>query len=177
MNWLKSNMPNILSASRLVLIIPFVFALAHDNYLWLAIVTAIIVVSDYLDGYLARRLGAVSDTGKVLDPLADKICTAVAALAMVQFRDFPVWLLGALVARDIIILLVGLVILKSKRVVPVSNLIGRVTMGIMTACFVIYLFDFRPLKSPSAYLTLIMMIVSLLSYGRNGIRTFARHPV
>ena len=176
MSWFKANLPNMISASRLVLIIPFVFALAYDSYVWLAIVTAIIVVSDYYDGYLARRLNAISDTGKILDPLADKICTVIAALAMVRFRDFPQWLLVALVARDIIILLAGLVILKWRRVVPVSDIIGRVTMGMMTACFVIYLFDLDPLKSPSAYLTLTMMIFSLLSYGRNCVITLGRKP-
>ena len=176
MSWFKTNLPNMISASRLVLIIPFVFALAHDSYFWLAIVTAVIVVSDYFDGYLARRFGAISDTGKILDPLADKICTAIAALAMVRFRDFPQWLLAALVARDIIILLAGLVILKSRRIVPVSDIIGRITMGMMTACFAIYLLRIDALKLPSAYLMLLMIVFSLLSYGRNYVRTLCRNP-
>jgi CDP-diacylglycerol--glycerol-3-phosphate 3-phosphatidyltransferase len=171
---LKKNLPNLLSASRLILIIPFVMALAHDNYLWLSLITAFIVLSDYFDGFLARRLNAASDTGRILDPLADKICTAIAAIAMVRFRDFPVWLLVAMVVRDLLILLAGLAILKARRVVPVSDLIGRITMGMMSACFVIYLLGIDLLKLPSAYLTLFLMILTLLSYGRNYIKTMGR---
>ncbi len=177
MKWLTRNLPNLLSAARPVLIVPFVIALAHSSYGWLAFITAIIVLSDYFDGYLARRLGAITDTGKILDPLADKICTAAAALAMVKFRDFPLWLLAAMVARDVIILLAGLVMVRTRSIVPVSDLVGRFTMGVMTACFLIYLLRIGPLELPSAYLTLLSLVLSLVSYGRNFARTFSRRPV
>lgn len=161
----RKSVPNLLSAARVILMIPFIVALSRNNMVILAIVTAIIILSDYIDGLLARAWKASSDTGKVLDPLADKICTGVAALALVSYRDFPVWLLLAMVGRDLLILLGGLVIVGSRRFVPVSDLIGRVTMGVMAICLVVYLLKIELLKTPAVYITLIMMLASLVSYG------------
>jgi CDP-diacylglycerol--glycerol-3-phosphate 3-phosphatidyltransferase len=161
----RKSIPNLLSALRLILMIPFILALARNKIAILAIVTVVIILTDYFDGFLARAWKASSDTGKMLDPLADKICTGVAALALVSYRDFPVWLLLAMVGRDLLILSGGLAIVGWRRFVPVSDLIGRFTMGIMTACLVVYLLEFELLKLPVVYITLIMMLTSLVSYG------------
>jgi CDP-diacylglycerol--glycerol-3-phosphate 3-phosphatidyltransferase len=176
MNRLKANIPNLLSASRLFLIVPFYMAMAHSSYFWIIVLTAVIISTDYFDGFLARRFGVVSDFGKILDPLADKICTAVAALALVRFRDFPLWLLIAIIARDAVILLAGLIIVKARRIVPISNIIGRLTMGVTTACFVFYMFDIGPLKGPVSYLALSIMVLSLISYGIGNMEISRRGP-
>jgi CDP-diacylglycerol--glycerol-3-phosphate 3-phosphatidyltransferase len=173
MNNLKRIIPNLLSASRLVLIVPFVIVLANDNLEWLIVITAAIAITDFLDGYLARVWNVVSDAGKILDPLFDKICTAVAAVALVKFRGFPIGLLAAMVIRDIVILLAGLTLIRSRNIIPVSNLIGRITMGMMTICFAVYILNIKPLKLPVVYLTLLVMIASLVSYGLKFIRAIA----
>jgi len=163
---LRRNIPNLLSLSRIFLIAPFIVALSQNSTPWLIAISAIMILSDYFDGYLARAWNAVSDAGKVLDPLCDKICTAAVAIALVEIREFPLWLLLAMLVRDLIILIAGLILIKLRRMVPVSDKVGRVTMGVMSICLVVYILNIGLLKSPAVYFTIIMLVVSLLSYGR-----------
>jgi CDP-diacylglycerol--glycerol-3-phosphate 3-phosphatidyltransferase len=167
MDGIKRKIPNLLTILRLILIIPLVLFFKCSNWLALTIIASIIILSDYLDGRLARAWNAVSSSGKILDPLVDKICTAVAAVMMVLDRGFPIWLLLLLVVRDLIILAAGLFLIKGRQFIPVSNFIGRITMGMITACLLIYLFRIEPLKIPAVNLTVFVLLVSIGSYGRN----------
>jgi CDP-diacylglycerol--glycerol-3-phosphate 3-phosphatidyltransferase len=162
---LKRNLPNILSALRLILIIPFILAIRRNDNLMVVISAVSIVLSDYLDGKLARAWGVVSSAGKIMDPLADKICTMLAALSLVYFRGFPLWLLIFIIARDIIILLAGLTILRYRNMVPVSNITGKITMVLITLCLSVYLFNIKVLMSPMALITVVALIASIVSYG------------
>ena len=80
----KRNLPNILSGLRIFLMIPFILAIKNTDHLLLIISAVSIVLTDYLDGKLARAWNVVSKLGKVLDPTADKICTALTALSQSQ---------------------------------------------------------------------------------------------
>jgi CDP-diacylglycerol--glycerol-3-phosphate 3-phosphatidyltransferase len=100
------NLPNALTALR-ILLVPVLVAvlltrLEHGLFLGAGIF-GLAVLTDYLDGYLARRRNQVTRLGILLDPLADKLLTdfAWAALAMVGYA--PVWLATAVVARDVFV--------------------------------------------------------------------------
>jgi CDP-diacylglycerol--glycerol-3-phosphate 3-phosphatidyltransferase len=161
---LKRNLPNFLSALRLVLIIPFMVAIRRDDNLVIIVSAVSIVLTDYLDGKLARAWNIVSSTGKILDPLADKICTGLAALSLVYFRGFPLWLLIVIIARDIGILLAGLILLRLRHIVPASNIVGKISMVTVALCLMVYLFDIKAIMPGMIIITVLALAVSVVSY-------------
>ena len=90
------HMSNLLSIARIVLLIPIYYLLnlqtPKGNYL-AVIVMVIAAATDTFDGRLARRLNQVSDFGRILDPVADKIGISVIAVILVTTRDLPLWYL------------------------------------------------------------------------------------
>jgi CDP-diacylglycerol--glycerol-3-phosphate 3-phosphatidyltransferase len=174
---LKRYIPNILSAVRIILIIPFVMAIDRNDNLIVIITAATIVLTDYLDGRLARAWNAISSTGKILDPLADKICTALAGISIVHLRGFPLWLLILFIVRDFGILIAGLILMRYRDVVPASDMVGRFAMGTVAVCLSVYLFDIKPLKLPTVIVTVVIILVSAVSYGYNFYRVMHQKTV
>jgi CDP-diacylglycerol--glycerol-3-phosphate 3-phosphatidyltransferase len=119
---------NLLSISRALLSIPFALVMLLPDpplRFWaLGILTAG-MATDKLDGDLARSRGEETEWGKILDPLADKICVAVMALVLLKLGDFPLWFVLALVIRDLLILAGGLYLKSARGVVLPSNAAGK----------------------------------------------------
>src|SRR6185295_1833778 len=88
------NLPNQLTASRLVLGIILFILIEHDQWLWCIAVFALAAVTDWLDGYIARRQGITSTLGRNLDPLVDKvvICGAYIFLLRDQHSPLTPWM-------------------------------------------------------------------------------------
>ena len=78
------------------------------------LVFSAVVATDWVDGAIARRTGQVSELGKVLDPVADRLVVAAGVLALVVRGAFPAWAAVAIVARDLAILVVGGVLLLAR---------------------------------------------------------------
>jgi CDP-diacylglycerol--glycerol-3-phosphate 3-phosphatidyltransferase len=98
------NLPNLLTMARIV-VIPLVLVLLdrggpRDCY-WAALLFAGAAITDFLDGYLARRQNLVSVLGKFLDPLADKLIVMAALVWMVPMGRIAAWVVVLLLARDI----------------------------------------------------------------------------
>jgi cardiolipin synthase (CMP-forming) len=98
------TLPNVVSVIRLLLIPLFVALTANDEVGWAGIVLGVIGSTDWIDGYLARRLDQVSDVGKFLDPLADRIAVAVAVIAGLIWNVIPGWLGWGVVVREVLVL-------------------------------------------------------------------------
>ena len=148
------------------MIAPFIYSLVYEKTAGLLLIIVTILLTDYFDGFLARRWNATSDLGKILDPLADKICVAAAGITLVILRDFPVSLAAAMIIRDVVILIAGLYLMRNDFPIPVSNNLGRITVAVFGACMIIYSFRIGVLKIPAVILTVIMVVVSLAVYGR-----------
>jgi len=120
MNW-----ANRITLSRLVLTVLFVLAL---NSSWSYARTAALVIfliaglSDFLDGEIARRYGSVTNFGKLMDPLVDKIMMAAAFISLVPLRAIPAWAATAVVARDFLITGLRLMASAKGRVLPAERL-------------------------------------------------------
>ncbi|UUD36896.1 CDP-diacylglycerol--glycerol-3-phosphate 3-phosphatidyltransferase [Mycoplasmopsis californica] len=114
------NLPNKLTISRLILVIPFIVCLTmykvsisinnmgYEIYgrIFLGVSLLIFMVAmftDYLDGHYARKNKTITEFGKLWDPLADKIITTTALLFLVGFRMVPVWILLIHILRDLIV--------------------------------------------------------------------------
>jgi CDP-diacylglycerol--glycerol-3-phosphate 3-phosphatidyltransferase len=100
------NLPNRITLFRLVLVFPFVAALSVESFLAKVIALIIFVVAsatDYLDGYLARRLGQVTVFGQLLDPLVDKILTLAAFIFLAAEHALPAWAVIIIASREFLI--------------------------------------------------------------------------
>lgn len=100
------NLPNILSASRLVATV-LVFILVLVNQPWAFLLATLLFllasITDVLDGYLARRLKVVSSLGVFLDLTADKVFVAAILIAMVQISLAPAWIVSIIVTREFMV--------------------------------------------------------------------------
>jgi len=100
------NVPNSISFLRLALIPLFVWLVfAPEEYGWAGVLLGIIGATDWIDGYLARRLDQVTELGKFLDPLADRIAVVVAVIAGLIVGVLPTWFAIALIVREFLIVI------------------------------------------------------------------------
>ncbi len=100
------NIPNILTMMRIAAI-PLLAALlmspSKTSGFWAAAVFAIASITDWLDGYLARRMGIVTVFGKFLDPIADKLIVMAAMVMILPFGRVPAWMVLVILGREMII--------------------------------------------------------------------------
>lgn len=98
------NVPNTISFIRLALIPWFLWlVLVDENYGWAGVLLGVIGATDWIDGYLARKLNQVTELGKVLDPVADRVAVIVAVVAGLVADVLPLWFAVALIAREVVI--------------------------------------------------------------------------
>jgi cardiolipin synthase (CMP-forming) len=103
------NFANLLTIFRIVLIAPFLYFINQGRFGTALLLFFIASVTDFFDGYVARKLNQQSKLGQMLDPLADKILTTASFVVMAMphpnFPSLPVWLAVAVIGRDVVILL------------------------------------------------------------------------
>lgn len=97
------NVPNVISLIRLALIPLFIWLVVIAEYGWAGVLLAIIGSTDWIDGYLARRLGQVTEVGKFLDPLADRLAVITAVIAGLFVPEFPAFFAVALIIREVLV--------------------------------------------------------------------------
>jgi cardiolipin synthase len=106
-----ATVPNLLSALRILFIPAFVvLLLKEDTRLAGFLLLGLVVSTDWVDGYLARRTGQVSELGKILDPVADRLALAAALVTFVVLDAVPLWAALLVVVRDAIVLAVGAIL-------------------------------------------------------------------
>jgi len=100
------NLPNILTMTRIAAI-PLMAALlmspTQSAGFWAAAVFSLASITDWLDGFLARRMGIVTIFGKFLDPIADKLIVMAALIMILPFGRVPAWMVLVILGREIII--------------------------------------------------------------------------
>ncbi|MCP2265419.1 CDP-diacylglycerol--glycerol-3-phosphate 3-phosphatidyltransferase [Promicromonospora thailandica] len=99
------TVPNVISLVRLALVPVFAWLIVVGADGWALLVLAVSGVSDWLDGVLARRLNQVTRLGQMLDPLADRLFIFVTLIGLAWREVVPLWLVVAIVARDVLLAL------------------------------------------------------------------------
>jgi len=136
------NVPNMVTLSRLVLTVPVFLALETKSWKLALLFFALGAFSDYLDGFLARKLNQVTNTGKVIDQIVDKVFVNSTLIALIPL--IPAWLVAFIVARDTVVSAVR-ILAASKETIVQANVYGKVKTVVQMALIVVVLF-FRSLS-------------------------------
>ena len=119
------NLPNILTLARIAAV-PVVVVLlmfeSRENSFWAAMVFTVAAITDWLDGYLARKWQVVTVLGKFLDPLADKLIVMAALIMLIPLDRVPAWAVFAILAREMLVTGLRSIASSEGIVIDASNL-------------------------------------------------------
>src|SRR3989344_5631071 len=156
----KFNIPNKITIIRVGLIPLFAIILLVDvpyKNLLAAFVFGMLSISDAIDGYFARKKRQVTEFGKLIDPIADKLLISTALIFLVG-KGVELWMAAAIIAREVILTAVRIYLLPSKIIVPASNF-GKAKTVVQSIAIVFVL-----LKLPfSWHAMLIAVLLTLIS--------------
>jgi len=165
------TLANTISMLRAAAAIPIIYTL---NYPEMRAITAGIVIlavlSDALDGYLARRAHEVTHVGMWLDPIADFIIITSVVLYLVILEIFPLWFFIFYIVRHFLIAVPALYFVNTGQYILHSNWWGKWSTGITALTVFLHMFEFGTiwwLKTFSLYTALALAVVSWFLYYRD----------
>ena len=162
------TLPNLFSLSRILFLVPILWLL-HDDAPgsdgWALAILIVAGTTDLIDGWLARRKGAISPSGKLIDPLADKILLGGLVLWLALAREFPLWLVGAVLARDLALVLGAWIFLRRERIVFAADWTGKLTTFFLGQLVLAHIAGFRWAWLPLTVLAALALLASCVSYG------------
>jgi CDP-diacylglycerol--glycerol-3-phosphate 3-phosphatidyltransferase len=175
------NLPNSLTLVRMFLVPLFVVVLLTEfegprivgvsKELLGAAIFAIASITDWLDGYLARRRGQVTWLGQVMDPIADKLLTSAAFVSLIQLDLASAWMVTLIIGREIAI--TGLRSLAhTKGITIVASPLGKGKMASQVTAILLLLLGagplpwLAPLGTIALWVVLVMAVVSAVDYYR-----------
>ena len=94
------NLPNKLTIARMLIVPIFIVILMFEHYVISAIIFILASLTDMFDGMIARKYNLITNFGKIMDPLADKILVVAAFVCLVQLGDVPAWMVIVILARE-----------------------------------------------------------------------------
>lgn len=161
--------PNILSIFRICLVPLFAltyFSGIRNAGVWAFVIYVIASLTDMLDGYIARRFNLITDLGKVLDPLGDKLLTFCAVACLSISGILPGWILIIFICKELMMGLGGILVHKiAKSAIPPSNYWGKTaTMLFSVTCAALILFSDRIPRTTALIMICICLAVSLAAF-------------
>ncbi|MEN6635964.1 MAG: CDP-alcohol phosphatidyltransferase family protein [Clostridiaceae bacterium] len=158
------HLPNILSGIRLVLVGVFVMLFRAGRYLPALCVFLFAFFTDVLDGQIARANGWVSNVGKLLDPLADKLMTLAALVCIYMGKQKPMYLvLFLLMALKELLMVIGGVFMAKRKVVAMAGWPGKLATGLFAVGVMLSLLSFLSLRV-EPYNLIILGLATAMSY-------------
>ena len=167
------NLPNKLTLFRVVLIPFFVFFLLapyfeeYGNYIAVAIFI-VASITDFLDGKIARKYNLVTNFGKFMDPLADKLLVCSALICLIQLELIPAWVVIIIIAREFIISGFRLVA-SDNGVVIAASYWGKFKTAFQMLTVIVLILNipnkvFTILGTVLIYVSLALTVISLIDY-------------
>ena len=127
---------NILSISRVLFSAAAAVIILRDGPVsWSLALLTTAVLTDWLDGQVARRTNTVSEWGKILDPAADKISAALVGIALVLNDLIPLWFIGVVLLRDLLIAVGGIALARYSGRIQMSNFLGKLAVTAIAITF------------------------------------------
>lgn len=166
------NLPNKLTILRVIMIPFFVAALLYDgganqNMRYVAAALFIIAsLTDMLDGKIARKYNLVTNFGKFMDPLADKLLVCSALICMIELRELPAWMVIIIISREFIISGFRLVA-SDNGVVIAASYWGKFKTTFQMIGVVLLIFNIPALSTLTTiivWIALALTVISLVDY-------------
>ncbi len=151
------NLPNKLTILRVLLIPLCILLVVLGLNIWAAILFIIACITDFLDGYLARKDKIVTNFGKFADPVADKILSLCLMIVLVVYSRFPWWAACVVAARELAVDGLRLVAVEQGIVIP-AGILGKVKTNFQFLCVLSSL-----LKLPQSLTVALCALMSLLT--------------
>ena len=162
------TLANLISISRIFMAVPLVWIFqgisnGEPGKYWIALLLILLIaLSDFLDGFVARRAEHITNFGKLIDPVADKVCMMVVIIFLIITYKLPFLLFFlALAIRDTFLIVIGVYLMYSQDEVFQSNTSGKWFMGISAIMMTLFLFQ-NLIKLPIILLWFIFSITILL---------------
>ncbi|MFQ3596710.1 MAG: CDP-alcohol phosphatidyltransferase family protein [Chloroherpetonaceae bacterium] len=173
---------NALSLLRVVLFLPFVYFYERDEKAVAFAVVLLAISTDWFDGRVARWTNTVSELGKILDPLADKLSTALMVLYLLYRGELPWWFVALVVVRDAIIFFGGIYAKQKKHVITTALPVGKWAVGFLAGAIggTVYPYPSEGLKTAveiTIYLASALFVVSFLQYAKRFFDILQDKPV
>ena len=180
---MKRRLPNLLTVSRVFLAVAFIICIVKGGLLYLVLATVLFILAsmtDYYDGYFAKKHDVVSNFGKIMDPIADKILliSCFATLAFVESPSFsiPRWFVILMLCKELIIFVGAFIMYLVKGHLEVRPTVTGKASTVAQVCFIIwlfacYFFGWVPIKTYYIMLTVVssLVLISFVQYLRIGI--------
>lgn len=154
------SIPNIITIIRIILIIPFVIKFLEEDYVASIIIISISGLTDILDGVIARKFNQITNLGKLLDPLADKMTLIAVAVCLCVIFPVIIPLLVILLVKDILMLLGGLVLVVKKIAPPAAKWYGKIGTVFFYISVIILIFLKAVYNYENDILTISLMVVT-----------------
>lgn len=169
MNTITFNLPTILTFSRIILIPFFILITPKSPFLGIAIFL-IASLTDFLDGYLARRSGQITKFGIILDPIADKFLVISALILLVDMVKISAWIAIVIIVREFVVTALRVVALSKNVVIPAETG-GKLKTTAQMASIILLLLpggigdlDFYDVGLILMYIALVLAAVSGVKY-------------
>lgn len=161
------NLPNKLTIFRVILVIPFVALMLNGYDLWAVAVFIIASLTDLLDGKIARKYNLITDFGKFMDPLADKLLVCAAMICLVEMGRLPAWMVIVIISREFIIS--GFRLMASDNgVVIAASYWGKFKTTFQMLMIIVLILNlggvFDMIGLVLTWIALILTVVSLIDY-------------
>jgi CDP-diacylglycerol--glycerol-3-phosphate 3-phosphatidyltransferase len=163
---------NFLSVLRVLLLLPVSYFLIREQPGDQFIVVSLLVMmalTDFFDGFFARAFHQISDVGKIIDPLADKIGVIVVSFILVSKGHIPLWFFCVALARDVLILLGGVYVRNVTGKILQSNMTGKWAVAVIAFYILLTVIHADTLAKLTQFFmvaSVAMMIVSFTLYAK-----------
>ena len=160
-------MANLITYTRMILSLPILWLMYTEHYNSALVVFIIAALTDWLDGFVARRTNSVSEVGKVMDQIADKILIDAIFIVALDLDWIPSWIVISVVWRDILIGAVRILAAKKGDVLA-ANIFGKLKTVFQMALVIILLsrnlFFFPVLNTSMVWIVFALTVLSALIY-------------
>ncbi|MFO0754185.1 MAG: CDP-diacylglycerol--glycerol-3-phosphate 3-phosphatidyltransferase [Thermodesulfovibrionales bacterium] len=169
MSTIRFNLPTLLTFSRIVLI-PFFILVTPGNPYWGITIFLVASITDFLDGYLARRSGQITKFGMILDPIADKFLVISALILLVDMVRLSAWVAIVIIVREFLVTALRVVALSKNIVIPSESGGKWKTAAQMTSIVLLLLpggigsLDFYDIGLVLMYISVVLALVSGVKY-------------
>lgn len=160
---------------RIAMIGVFVWLFSLSHTFWALFVFLLAGATDFLDGFIARRTGQITNFGKLMDPLADKLMLITALICLMTAGRVPLWIVLAIVVKELLMLIGGIVMLK-RGVVVYARLIGKAATALFIVAVTASFFhdQIMPYDEILMYAAVVLSILAMVFYGKDMLTHFTR---